>query len=117
MSSSDEQALGVSERKIIRKIYGLFCCRGEWRIRWNQELYDKFDDIDVVKRIKIQRLQWLAHIVCMNSSNPGSKVFASEPSEESRGKGRRWANQMTKSVRTLGIRNWRQAEAKTCNRY
>ena len=43
------------ERKILRKIYGLFCDRGEWRIRWNQQLYDIYDDIDAVKRIKIQR--------------------------------------------------------------
>ena len=45
MTSSAEQALGVFERKIIRKIYGPFCDRGEWRIRWNQELYDIYDDI------------------------------------------------------------------------
>ena len=33
MTSSDVQALGVFERKIVRKIYGPFCDRGEWRIR------------------------------------------------------------------------------------
>ena len=53
LTSSDEQALGVFERKIVRKIYGPFCVRGEWRIRWNQELFDIYDDIDVVKLIKI----------------------------------------------------------------
>ena len=53
LTFSDEQALAVFERKILRKIYGLFCDRGEWRIRWNQQLYDIYDDIDVVKRIKI----------------------------------------------------------------
>ena len=45
LTSSDEQALGVFERKILRTIYGPFCDRGEWRIRWNQELYDIYDDI------------------------------------------------------------------------
>ena len=40
ITSSDEQALGVFERKIQRNIYGSFCDRREWRIRWNQELYD-----------------------------------------------------------------------------
>ena len=50
---SDEQALGVFERKIL--IYGPFCDRGEWRLRWN--LYDIYVGIDVVKRIKIQRLR------------------------------------------------------------
>ena len=48
--------VNVFEKKILRKIYGPICDRGEWRIRWNQELYD-IDDIDVVKRIKIQRLR------------------------------------------------------------
>ena len=77
MISSEEQALGVFERKILRKIYEPFCDRGEWRIRWNQELYDiyKYDDIDVVKRIKIQRLRWLGHANRMDSSNPVRKVF------------------------------------------
>ena len=50
LTSSDKQALVVFERKILRKIYGPFCDRGEWRIRWNQEQYDIYDDIDVVKR-------------------------------------------------------------------
>ena len=38
LTSSDEQTFGVFERKILRKIYGPLCDRGEWRIRWNQEL-------------------------------------------------------------------------------
>ena len=56
LTSSDEQALAVFKRKILRKIYGPFCDRGEWRIRWHQELYDIYDSRDVVKRLKIQRL-------------------------------------------------------------
>ena len=131
LTSSDEQALGVFERKILRKIYGPFCDRGEWRIRWNQELYDIYDDIDVVKRIKIQRLRWLGHVARMDSSNPVRKVFESEPGGGCRRQGRppqRWAKQVDENLRTLGIRNWRQAatardvwrrklaEAKTCNR-
>ena len=47
LTSSDEQALGVFERKFLRKTYGPFCDRGEWSIRWNQELYDIYDDIDI----------------------------------------------------------------------
>ena len=115
---------------LLRKIYGPFCDRGEGRIRRNQELYDIYDDIDVVKRIKIQRLRWLSHVARMDSSNLVRKVFESEPSGGSRRKGRlrqRWAKQVTENVITLCIRNWRQAaiapdvwrsnlvEAKTCN--
>ena len=108
MTYSDEQALGVFKRKILRKIYGPFCDRGEWRIRWNKEPYDIYDDIDVVKRIKIQRLRWLGNVARMYSSNPVSKVFKTEPGGGSRRKGRprqRCAVQVTKDVLTLGIQN------------
>ena len=87
LTTSDEQALGVFERKILRKLCGSFCDRGEWRIRWNQELYDIYDDIDVVKRIQIQRIRWLGHVARMDSSNPVRKVFESEPGDGSRRKG------------------------------
>ena len=56
LTSSDEQALGVFERKILGKFYGHFCDRREWRIRWNQEWYEIYEDIDEKKRIKMQRL-------------------------------------------------------------
>ena len=89
-----------------------------------------YDDIDVVKRIKIQRLRWLSHVARMNSSNPLRKVFESELGGGFRRQGRppqRWAKQVDENLRTLCIRNWRQAatsrdvwrrklaEAKTCN--
>ena len=47
-----------------------------------------YDDIDVVKRIKIQRFRWLGHVARMESSNPVRKVFESEPGGGSRRKGR-----------------------------
>ena len=41
--------MGVFERKTQRKIYRPFCDRGEWHIRWNQEQYVIYDDLDVFK--------------------------------------------------------------------
>ena len=84
MTSSDKQALGVFEKKSLRKIHGPFCNRREWHIRWNQQLYDIDDDIDIVKRIKIQRLRvmslvWIAPTQFV--------VFESEPVGGSRRKG------------------------------
>ena len=108
LTSSDEQPLGVFERKILPKIYGPFCNRGKWRIKWNQELYDIHVVIDVMKPIKIQRLRWLGHVARTDSSNPVRKVFESEPGGGSRRKGRpsqSWADQVTKNVTTLGMRN------------
>ena len=34
-TSSDGKAVGVFGSKNLRKIYGPFCDRGKWRIRWN----------------------------------------------------------------------------------
>ena len=48
-------------------------------IEENCDIYDIYNDIDVVKRIKIQRLRWLGHVARMDSSNPVRKVFESEP--------------------------------------
>ena len=113
MTSTDEQALGVIEREILSKIYEHFCDRGEWHIRCKQELYDIYDDIDVVKRIKIQRLRWMAgHVDGMDSSKPVRKVLESEQGGGSRKKEwplQRWAREVTENVTTLGIRNWCQA--------
>ena len=67
----------------------------------------------------------------MDSSNAVRKVFESELGGGCRRQGRppqRWAKQVDETLRTLAIRNWRQAatardvwrrklaEAKTCNR-
>ena len=79
LTSSDEQSLGVFERQILRTIYGPFCDRGEWRIRWNQELYDIYDDIDVVKRIERLRLRWLGQVAqFVKLSNLSQVVKAAE---------------------------------------
>ena len=85
LTSSDEQALGVIERKILRKIYGPFCDRGEWRLRWNQELYDIYDDIDVEKHLKynvfdgwVMLLVWIAPTQFVKSSNLSQLVFIAD---------------------------------------
>ena len=81
-------------------------------MRWNQELYDIYDDIGVRQRIEIQRLRCLGHVARMDSSNPVRKVFESEPGGRCRRQGRppqRWAKQVDENLRALGIRNWRQA--------
>ena len=48
----------------------------------------------------------------MDSSNPVRKVYESEPDGGCRRQERppqRWAKQVAENLRTLGIRNWRQA--------
>jgi hypothetical protein len=42
LTKADELELSIFERKVLRKIYGPVCDRGEWRIRYNHELYQLY---------------------------------------------------------------------------
>ena len=56
--STDAAALGVFERKVLRKIFGPVRVGDDFRIGFNSELYELLNDIDVMQRINIQRLRW-----------------------------------------------------------
>ena len=65
-----------------------------------------------MKRIKIQRIRTLGYVARMESSNPFRKVFEAEPDGGCRRQRRppqRWAKQVDENLRTLDVRNWRQA--------
>jgi hypothetical protein len=55
----------VSERKILRRIYGPTYEGGCWRPRWNNELYSLYKEPNIVEDIKIRRLQWAGHVIRM----------------------------------------------------
>lgn len=112
ISSSDETRLGAFERKILRKILGPTNVNGVWRQRYNHELYELYDDVDLVKRVRINRLRWLGHLVRMENNTPAKVVFDSGP-EGKRRRGRpnlRWKDGVEADVRLLNLpENWRQA--------
>jgi hypothetical protein len=64
--SSDENALRIFERKLLRKIYEPVLENGEFRIRYNEELNELIKGEVIVRFIKAQRLQWLGHVERMN---------------------------------------------------
>jgi len=47
LSKSDEAILGVFERKISRAIFGPTNDNGEWRIKYNNELYTLYKESDI----------------------------------------------------------------------
>jgi len=57
LSKCDEAVLGVLERKILRAIFGPTSDNGEWRIKYNNELYTWYKASDTVTYIKINRLK------------------------------------------------------------
>jgi hypothetical protein len=59
LTSSDENAFRIFERKILRKIYGPVLENGEFRIRYNEELNKLIKGEDIVRFIKGHTLHWL----------------------------------------------------------
>ncbi|XP_043063419.1 uncharacterized protein LOC122319764 [Drosophila ficusphila] len=110
VTQPDAAALEVFERKILRKIFGPVCVGDTYRIKWNHELYELYDDIDVVSRMNIQRLRWLGHVVRMEEVAPARKVFEAVVSgQRRRGRPRiRWQDQVIQPIASLGIANWRR---------
>jgi hypothetical protein len=62
LTKSDENLLGIFERKILRKIYGPIQEGGTWRIRNNEGLNIFIKGEDILKFIKAQRIRWLGHV-------------------------------------------------------
>ena len=50
---SDETFLDAFERKMLRRILDSVCVEGQWRSRYNDELYDMYGDLTVVQRFKL----------------------------------------------------------------
>ncbi|XP_051859298.1 uncharacterized protein LOC127565328 [Drosophila albomicans] len=110
VTQSDAAALGVFERKILRKIFGPICVDDVYRIRYNHELYELYGDVDVASRVKSQRLRWLGHVARMDEDAPARKVFdAMIVGTRRRGRPRtRWQDQVMDTLSTLGVTNWRR---------
>ena len=75
LSKSDEAILGVFERKILRAIFGPTNDNGEWRIKYNNELYTLYKESDIVTYIKINRLKWAGHVIRMEEQSPTRRVL------------------------------------------
>jgi hypothetical protein len=67
LNISDENALRIFERKVIRKIYSPVCQDGVWRVRSNSEINSLLRGEDIVRHEKSLRLSWLGHVERMES--------------------------------------------------
>jgi hypothetical protein len=62
-----------------------------------------------VNVIKIQRLEWLGHVVRMNETRSVKKIFEGKlEGRRDRGQPRlRWVNDVEDNLRKLGVKRWR----------
>ncbi|PSN44208.1 hypothetical protein C0J52_11545 [Blattella germanica] len=48
-------------------------------MKYNNEIYSSFSDVDIVKHIKISRLRWAGHIIRMEEDNLVRKFTLLKP--------------------------------------
>jgi hypothetical protein len=92
----------------MRRIYDPTCENDVWRIKYNDELYGLYKDLDTVRVIKVTRLRWLGHLLRMEENSPCKKITFSQP-EGSQKKGRpklRWLDSVLKDVKLLKVETW-----------
>jgi hypothetical protein len=56
LPQKSENALRVFKRKILRRIFGPVNDNGQWRIRYNHEVYELYKEPDLVTCIKMRTL-------------------------------------------------------------
>jgi hypothetical protein len=69
----------------------------------------KYKAPGIVNVIKIQRLEWLGHMVRMNENRSVKKIFGGKlKGRRSRGiPNLRWINDVEDDLRKLGVKQWR----------
>jgi hypothetical protein len=61
----EECRLRFSENRVLRRIFGIYEVRGEWRRLDNKELYALYSSSDINRVIKSRRLRWAGHVARM----------------------------------------------------
>jgi hypothetical protein len=68
LSKANEWRVSLFERKVLRCIFGVRQDNEIWRKRYNYELYEIFNDSNIVSYIKVKRLAWAGHLMRMNGN-------------------------------------------------
>ncbi|MGI4816809.1 MAG: reverse transcriptase domain-containing protein [Janthinobacterium lividum] len=115
LKEADCERLLVFERRVLRIIFGPVSINGDWRSRYNDELYNLYTDETIVQKIKAQRLRWLGHVFRMDDSAPQKTCLFSKPGNDNRGKGRpkaRWMDSVDKDLTKLRVKStWKRKAA------
>jgi hypothetical protein len=68
VSRANERRLSLFGRKVLRCIFGAKQENKIWWKRYNYELYEIFNDSNIVGYIKVKRLAWAGHLMCINDN-------------------------------------------------
>jgi hypothetical protein len=103
--------LRVSERKVLRRIYGPTKEKdGTWRTKSNEELNRLTGNKNIINYIKEQRLVWFGHVLhTPDSCMVKKKVYEWSPAlKTSLGRHEnRWENDVKSDITRMKITNWK----------
>ena len=91
----------------MRAIFGPTGDNGDWRIKYNNDLYTLYKESDIVAYIKINRLKWAGHVIRMEEQSATRRVLVAVV-EGRRQRDRpklRWEDGVTEDSRKMGDRN------------
>jgi hypothetical protein len=81
---------------------------GQWRIRTNAELWQLYNELDIVAFIKKARLIWLGQVERMLSEKVPNRMVYGKPGGSRRGKPwLRWMDDVENNLCQMGVRRWR----------
>jgi hypothetical protein len=69
----------------LRAIFGPTKENGEWRIKYNNNLYTLYEESDIVTYIKINRLRWAGHVIRLEEQKPARRVLVAVVEGRSKG--------------------------------
>lgn len=111
LTQASENTLNAFERRVLRRILGAVCDRDGWRILYNHELYELYDELEVFKIVRLQRLQWAGHVQRMNDDCMPKRVMNARRVDGARLRGRpraRWESSIyADAEQLLGFQDWR----------
>jgi hypothetical protein len=108
LRATDELALRILERRIIRRIFGPIFAQGNWQIRTNGEINELIGHDNIIDFVKTLRLKWLGHVERMRSVRMQIILKARMKGGRRRGRPRKqWLDYVEHDLQQLGVRNWR----------
>jgi hypothetical protein len=110
LTAKDENNLRISERQILRKIFGPINIDNIWRIRSNMEIDKLIKGADIVRFINAQRIKWLGHIQRMDQARSTRKLLDWKPMGTTpTGRPRqRWQEDVMEDLKKLKVTNWKE---------
>jgi hypothetical protein len=110
VSKANEWRLSLFERKVLRRIFGAKQENEIWRKGYNYELYEIFNDSNIVNYIKVKRLAWAGHLMCMNDNRTINKICNTKLDGVRRvGRPKMlWEGSVDQDMRILEVKKWKK---------